>query len=145
MAHSLSRPRRRQGRRFCVGKILPAALGCLMAVSFALGQAAKDAKTGTPRSSMVEDRAARKLIEAGDLRMDAGESDKGLDLWRSVIERYPRSKLRFLAHMKLGEHHLTVLADHVRARAHFEAVYSVRNPDEDQRALALLKNRRVPI
>ena len=139
MAHSLSRPRRRQGRRFFVGKILLPALGCLMAVSFALAQAAKDAKTGAPRSSMVEDRAARKLIEAGDLRMDAGESDKGLDLWRSVIERYPRSNLRFLAHMKLGDHHLTVLADHVRARAHFEAVYSVGNPDEDQRALALLK------
>jgi len=114
-------------------------LGGALAVSLALGQAAKETKPGPPRGSIVEDRAARRLLEAGDLRMDAGESDKGLELWRSVIERYPLSKIRFLAHMKLGEHHLAVLADHAKARAHFEAVYSVENRDEDQRAMALLK------
>ena len=62
-----------------------------------------------------------------------------MELWRSVIERYPRSKVRFDAHMKLGEHHLAVLADHAKAKIHFEAVYSEENRNEDQRALALLK------
>ena len=139
MPGSMSRPRRRPWRRFCIARLLLPGLGCALAVQFALGQTAKDTKPGLPRGSIIEDRAARKLLEAGDLRVDAGESDKGLELWRSVIERYPRSKIRFLAHMKLGEHHLTVLADHAKARAHFEAVFSDENPDEDQRALALLK------
>ena len=142
MPDSMSRQRRRPWRRFCVERLLLPGLGCALAVQFTLGQAeedAKPAKPGLPRGSIIEDRAARKLLEAGDLRVDAGENDKGLELWRSVIERYPRSKFRFLAHMKLGEHHLTVLADHAKARAHFEAVFSDENPDEDQRALALLK------
>ena len=139
MPGSMSRPRRRPWRRFCISRLLLPGLGCALAVQFALGQTAKDTKPGLPHGSIIEDRAARKLLEAGDLRVDAGESDKGLELWRSVIERYPRSKIRFLAHMKLGEHHLMVLADHAKARAHFEAVFSDENPDEDQRALALLK------
>ena len=127
MPDSMSRQRRRPWRRFCVERLLLPGLGCALAVQFTLGQAeedAKPAKPGLPRGSIIEDRAARKLLEAGDLRVDAGENDKGLELWRSVIKRYPRSKFRFLAHMKLGEHHLTVLADHAKARAHFEAVFS---------------------
>ena len=139
MPDSMLRQRRRPWRRFCVERLLLPGLGCALAVQFTLGQAEEDAKPGLPRGSIIEDRAARKLLEAGDLRVDAGENDKGLELWRSVIERYPRSKFRFLAHMKLGEHHLTVLADHAKARAHFEAVFSDENPDKDQRALALLK------
>ena len=59
------------------------------------------------RGSIIEDRAARKLIQAGDLRYDAGEEDKAVEIWQSVIERYPRSKVRYTAHLKLGEHFLT--------------------------------------
>ena len=59
------------------------------------------------RGSIIEDRAARKLIQAGDLRYDAGEYEKAIEIWKSVVERYPRSKVRFNAHLKLGEHHLT--------------------------------------
>ncbi|MEL0120650.1 MAG: hypothetical protein VXB01_17070, partial [Opitutae bacterium] len=47
------------------------------------------------RGSLIEDRAARKLIEAGDTRYDAGEKDKAVEIWTSVLERYPRSKQRF--------------------------------------------------
>ena len=54
------------------------------------------------RGSLVEDRAARKLIEAGETRYDAGEKDKSIEIWKSVLERYPRSKHRFTAHMRLG-------------------------------------------
>ena len=58
------------------------------------------------RGSIVEDRAARKLLEAGDVRYDAREIDKAVEIWESVIERYPRSKVRFSAHLKLGEFYL---------------------------------------
>ena len=91
------------------------------------------------RGSIIEDRAARKLTEAGELRYDAGEQEKAIELWRSVIERYPRSKARFQAHLKLGEHHLTKGNAYEKARTHFEAVASEDNKDGQQRAEATLK------
>ena len=91
------------------------------------------------RGSIIEDRAARKLNEAGELRYDAGEQEKAIELWRSVIERYPRSKARFQAHLKLGEHHLTKGNAYEKARTHFEAVASEDNKDGQQRAEATLK------
>src|SRR5687768_10741837 len=54
------------------------------------------------RGSLVEDRTARKLIEAGDARLEGGEAAKAVEVWQSVIERYPRSRVRFDAHLKLG-------------------------------------------
>ncbi len=91
------------------------------------------------RGSIIEDRAARKLIQAGDLRYDAGEEDKAIEIWQSVIERYPRSKVRYQAHMKLGEHHLTKGNAYDKARVSFDAVASEENKDEEQRAAATLK------
>ena len=91
------------------------------------------------RGSIIEDRLARKLIEAGELRYDAGEQEKAIELWRSVIERYPRSKARFQAHLKLGGHHLTKGNAYEKARTHFEAVASEDNKDGQQRAEATLK------
>ena len=44
------------------------------------------------RGSIVEDRAAKKLIEAGDGRYEAEEYNKAVDVWESVLERYPRSR-----------------------------------------------------
>ena len=91
------------------------------------------------RGSIIEDRAARKLLQAGDLRYDAGEQEKALEIWQSVVERYPRSKVRFQAHLKLGEHHLTKGNAYDKARAHYEAVASEENSDNEQRAEATLK------
>ncbi|MFT5495652.1 MAG: TolA-binding protein [Kiritimatiellia bacterium] len=94
---------------------------------------------GPMRGSIVEDRAAAKLLEAGDARFDADETEKAVEVWQSVIERYPRSKMRFQAHLKLGEYYLTNKSEYDRARGHFEAVAVEGNPDDDQRALATLK------
>ncbi len=97
-------------------------------------------QAGAPvRGSIVEDRAARKLLQAGDLRYDAGEQEKALEIWQSVVERYPRSKVRYQAHLKLGEHHLTKGNAYDKARAHFETVAGEENTDTEQRALATLK------
>jgi tetratricopeptide (TPR) repeat protein len=91
------------------------------------------------RGSIVEDRAAAKLLEAGDTRYDAEEIEKAVEIWQSVIERYPRSKVRFQAHLKMGEYYLTKKSEYDRARGHFEAVAAEENTDEDQRAIATLK------
>ncbi len=91
------------------------------------------------RGSLVEDRAARKLIEAGDARYESDETAKAIEIWKSVIERYPRSRVRFTAHMRLGGYFLDRDRAYDRARSHFEPVAAEDNPDEDMRAEAMLK------
>ncbi|MEC8927734.1 MAG: tetratricopeptide repeat protein, partial [Verrucomicrobiota bacterium] len=91
------------------------------------------------RGSIIEDRAARKLLQAGELRFDAGEEDKAVEIWESVIERYPRSRVRFEARLKLGTYYLSRKNAYDKARTHFEAVASEENRDQGQRAEAVLK------
>lgn len=94
---------------------------------------------GAPRGSLVEDTAARKLLEAGDARLEADEPTKAVEVWQSVIERYPRSKIRFVAHMRLGVYLLEKERAYDRARVHFEAAAHEDNRDEEMRAEATLK------
>ncbi|MCA9175309.1 MAG: tetratricopeptide repeat protein [Planctomycetales bacterium] len=92
-----------------------------------------------PRGSLIEDRAARKLIEAGDSRFDIDEFAKAVELWQSVIERYPASRVRLIAHMRLGNYYLERERAYERARSHFDVVASEENRDQQQRAEAMLK------
>jgi TolA-binding protein len=99
----------------------------------------KDKDKSGERGSIIEDRSARKLIEAGDARLEAGEAAKAIEVWQSVIERYPRSRVRFEAHLKLGNHLLAKDRAYDRARSHFESVALEENNNEEQRAEATLK------
>ncbi|MEE3372269.1 MAG: tetratricopeptide repeat protein [Planctomycetota bacterium] len=112
---------------------LLAALPCVVA-----GQEAV-AKRAPVRGSIVEDRAAKKLIEAGESRFEAEEISKALEIWKSVIERYPRSRFRYQAHMKLGDYYLERDRSYDRARVHFEAIAVEENRDDVLRAEATLK------
>jgi len=123
----------------------------LSAISFALvatqsssqlASAQDPAKEKTPpveRGSIVEDRTARKLLEAGDARLEAGEPAKAVEVWQSVIERYPRSRVRYDAHLKIGNYLLAKERAYDRARTHFESASVEENPTEEQRAEATLK------
>lgn len=91
------------------------------------------------RGSFIEDRAAKKLLEAGDARLEADESRKAVEIWQSVIERYPRSKVRFEAHMRLGDYFLNRERAYDRARAQFQAAADEENRDTDARAKALVQ------
>ena len=91
------------------------------------------------RGSLVEDRAAKKLVEAGDARLESGELKKAVEVWQSVIERYPRSRIRYEAHIRLGKFFLERDRAYDKARVHFEATAAEDNRDEDQRAEATLK------
>lgn len=99
--------------------------------------------TGKPskineRGSIIEDRSARKLLQAGDARIELGENQKALEIWNSVVERYPRSQIRFDAHLRLGDHLLTEIKDFDKARLHFEAATTDSNENDKQRSYAFL-------
>lgn len=91
------------------------------------------------RGSIVEDRAAKKLLQAGDARLEADETEKAVEIWKSVIERYPRSNVRFDAHMQIGELLLEKKNAYEEARRQFEAADVEANQNSEQRALAALK------
>jgi TolA-binding protein len=94
---------------------------------------------GPVRGSIIEDRAARKLVEAGDARLEADEASKAVEIWQSVIERYPTSRVRFEAHIRLGNHYLERDRAYDKARVQFDEVASEENRDQNQRAEATLK------
>lgn len=122
--------------RFSLSFALPFA--CLLLFDFQPQLIAQPAGSAV-RGSVVEDRAAKKLIEAGDTRYEAEEQKKAVDIWESVLERYPRSKFRFVAHMKLGDHFLKKDRAYDAARKHYEVVTIEDNRDETMRAEATLK------
>ncbi|MHC4877781.1 MAG: tetratricopeptide repeat protein [Planctomycetota bacterium] len=116
---------------------IPALCAFLVSLSF-LGPSAAQAQ-GPLRGSIIEDRAARKLMEAGDARYEADEASKAVEIWQSVLERYPTSRVRFEAHIRLGNYFLERDRAYDKARVQFEEVASEDNRDEEQRAEATLK------
>jgi len=116
----------------------PAAFGVVW-ITISLLTSSVLAQAPPVRSSIIEDRAARKLIEAGDARYEADEGRKAVEVWQSVIERYPGSRMRFQAHMRLGNYFLERDRAYDKARVQFDVVASEENRDEDQRGEATLK------
>ena len=113
---------------------------CLVLVSCLTGLHTTTAKAqSAARGSLVEDRAAKKLVAAGDARFEAEELAKAVEIWQSVIERYPRSKVRFDAHMRLGDYFLERDRAYDQARVQYEAASAEDNADESQRSQATLK------
>jgi TolA-binding protein len=113
---------------------------CLVLVSCLTGFHTTTAKAqSAARGSLVEDRAAKKLVAAGDARFEAEELAKAVEIWQSVIERYPRSKVRFDAHMRLGDYFLERDRSYDQARVQYEAASAEENADESQRSQATLK------
>ena len=57
-------------------------------------------------ANLIDDKKAKALIEAGDARFEAAELQAAMDLYKAVIDRYPTSRWRFLARLKMGKQHL---------------------------------------
>lgn len=111
---------------------------CLVGSAFSQ-EAAKTEEGSALKGSIVEDRAAKKLLEAGDARYEADEVTKAVEIWQSVVERYPRSKVRYEAYMKLGNFYLQRDRQYDKARAQFELAAGEDNRNEEMRAEATLK------
>ncbi len=96
-------------------------------------------KPAAERGSIIEDRAARKLLQAGDARLELGENEKALEVWESVVERYPGSQVRFEAHVRLADHLLKEVRDPDKARLYYEAAAVEANGNDERRAYAYLQ------
>ena len=109
----------------------------LLPLFLALPLLAQTPKT-PERGSIIEDRAARKLLQAGDARLEFGENEKALEIWESVVERYSGSQIRFEAHLRLADHLLKETKDFDKARLHYEAAALESNENDEKRAYAFL-------
>ena len=77
---------------------------CLTLTTLAIPDHSALAQKTPPRGSFSEDRKAKQLLEAGDARMEADEKQRAVELWQEVLNQYPTSKVRYDAHMRIGEH-----------------------------------------
>lgn len=62
---------------------------------------------GGGAGSLIDDKKAKALLDAGDARFDAGELTAAIDLYKAVLDRYPVSRWRFLARLRMGKQFLT--------------------------------------
>ena len=100
--------------------------------------AATKPATQPSASSLIEDRAAKKLLAAGDSRIELDQPKEALELYQQVIERYPRSAVRFEAYMRLGKYYLDKGHDPAKARGYFERTSVEENDNLDLRGEAML-------
>jgi tetratricopeptide (TPR) repeat protein len=98
----------------------------------------QDAKAPVGASSVIEDRKAKQMIEAGDARYDANEIEPAIELYKAAIDRYPASKWRYLAHLKIGRHAFLKDRKYEVALDQFRRVAAAENKDIDQVAEASL-------
>jgi len=82
--------------------------------------------------SLVDDKKAKALLDAGDARFEAGELAAALDLYKAVLDRYPVSRWRFLARLKMGKQFLKEKKFDL-ALDQFRRVAVEDNKDGDQR------------
>lgn len=88
----------------------------------------------TPQSdgaSLIDDKKARGLLDAGDARLEVGELPAALDLYKAMLDRYPASRWRFLARLKLGKQFLADKKFDL-ALDQFRRVAVEENTDADQ-------------
>ena len=88
--------------------------------------------------SLVDDKKAKALLDAGDARFEAGELSAALDLYKAVLDRYPVSRWRFLARLKMGKQFLKEKKFDL-ALDQFRRVAVEDNKDADQRGDASLQ------
>lgn len=105
------------------------ALGLWAATPAFAQQKAPDPAAGG--ASLVDDKKARALIEAGDARLEVGELPAALDLYKAMLDRYPASRWRFLARLKLGKQFLSDKKFDL-ALDQFRRVAVEENTDADQ-------------
>jgi tetratricopeptide (TPR) repeat protein len=53
----------------------------------------------------AEDKRAEDLLKKADLKYDVKEVSEAIEMYRNIIDRFPKSKYRFTSHLRLGKHY----------------------------------------
>ena len=53
----------------------------------------------------AEDQRAKSLINKADLKYDVREYTEAIEMYKNIIDRFPKSKYRFTSHLRLGKHY----------------------------------------
>jgi TolA-binding protein len=107
-----------------------AALSAISLTTAPFAQAQAPA-AGGGASSLIDDKKAKALLDAGDARFDAGELTAAIDLYKAVLDRYPVSRWRFLARLRMGKQFLSE-KKYDLALDQFRRVAVEDNKDADQ-------------
>jgi TolA-binding protein len=112
--------------------------------TFVLSQAV-DAQDRTARQASGTresqgDYAAYKLLQRAQELIDAGEKDRGVKMFETVVEQFPKSPIRFQAYLALGKHYLdvgdyAVAIEHLRNLEQLEKGKKALEGDDRERYL----------
>ena len=110
---------------------LVAAAGLLCLLSAALALCAE-------LGAGSEDEQARTLLKKGRLLYESKKSKEAVELWQSIINRFPRSKVRFSVRLELGKHYLQQKNTEKAIAYLFRVIEdSTKNENEDEVAEAM--------
>jgi len=86
----------------------------------------------------AEDKRAEDLLKKADLKYDVREISEAIEMYRNIIDRFPKSKYRFTGHLRLGKHYFSEkqysnAIDHL-----YKCSEGSSNPQEEAESLYLI-------
>lgn len=92
---------------------------------------------GLAKLASQEDKAAERLLERGELRLKAGQKKEAIAIYKSVVDRYPKSKFKYKALIKLGNAYM-LDKDYIKAISFFSNIISEgkKNPNIEELPMA---------
>jgi len=117
--------------------VLVAALACGGVASPQEAVAQREARQDRASRESQGDYAAYKLMQRAQQLLDAGEKDRGVKMFETVIEEYPRSPIRFQAYLALGRQYIdtrdyAAAIDHLRNIEQLQGQEELRGEDRDR-------------
>lgn len=113
-----------------------ACLALLAAIVFLAGPVRRS--YGAELGAQSEDERAMALLKKGRLLKEAKKAKEAVELWQSIINRFPRSKVRFAVRLELGKYYLDEKdAEKAISFLHRVIEDTTKNENEEQVAEAM--------
>jgi len=93
-------------------------------------QTTREARTRSGAGLSEGDLEAKRLLDRAQDLLLAQEADRGVKMLETVIEQYPKSRIRFQAYLVLGKHYIAV-RDQPRAINYLTNLRALDQPDEE--------------
>lgn len=81
-------------------------VSCAVLAALLAGGALVRAAAAQDLGAESEDQRATALLKKGTLLYEANKKKEAVEMWQDVVNRFPRSKVRFSARLELGKHFL---------------------------------------